>query len=203
MDENVATTRLSASVIRGEMKTALLDGDTHNYDLDRGFTRHPIDDNNGTGIVIKLGQPYIINSIKLLLWDKDMRFENTSYLLLNSFSSHNSAVLKFLTTSLRCAHRVYVLKPRGCHALSTYTISATQAYFCFGAIETNSSYYATSVVSMESLSFLKLKTYDTDKFPQGICCIRAHTHLINICRSRSGLDLDLEMSIHCISRSIF
>ncbi|GFR93773.1 BTB/POZ domain-containing protein 9 [Elysia marginata] len=73
MEENVATTRLSASVVRGEMKTALLDGDTHNYDLDRGFTRHPIDDNNGTGIVIKLGQPYIINSIKLLLWDKDMR----------------------------------------------------------------------------------------------------------------------------------
>lgn len=73
MEENVATTRLSASVIRGEMKTALLDGDTHNYDLDRGFTRHPIDDNNGTGIVIKLGQPYIINTIKLLLWDKDMR----------------------------------------------------------------------------------------------------------------------------------
>ncbi|CAL1546096.1 unnamed protein product [Lymnaea stagnalis] len=73
MEENVATIRLGATVIRGEMKTALLDGDTQNYDLDRGFTRHPIDGNNGHGIVIKLGQPYIINTIKLLLWDKDMR----------------------------------------------------------------------------------------------------------------------------------
>lgn len=73
MEENVATARLEAAVIRGEMKTALLDGDVQNYDLDRGFTRHPIDGNNGNGIVIKLGQPYIINTIKLLLWDKDMR----------------------------------------------------------------------------------------------------------------------------------
>lgn len=73
-EENVATTRLCAQVIRGEMKAALLDGDTINYDLDRGFTRHLIDDNNGQGIVIKLGQPYIINSIKLLLWDRDQRW---------------------------------------------------------------------------------------------------------------------------------
>lgn len=73
-EENVATTRLGAQVIRGEMKAALLDGDTINYDLDRGFTRHLIDDNNGQGIVIKLGQPYIINSIKLLLWDRDQRW---------------------------------------------------------------------------------------------------------------------------------
>lgn len=72
-EENIATTRHGATVIRGEMKAALLDGDTSNYDLDRGFTRHLIDDNNGQGIVIRLEQPYIINTIKLLLWDKDTR----------------------------------------------------------------------------------------------------------------------------------
>ncbi|PVD25748.1 hypothetical protein C0Q70_13408 [Pomacea canaliculata] len=72
-EENIATTRHGAQVIRGEMKAALLDGDIQNYDLDRGFTRHPIDDNNGQGIAVKLGHPYIINTIKLLLWDKDMR----------------------------------------------------------------------------------------------------------------------------------
>ncbi|XP_045185511.2 BTB/POZ domain-containing protein 9-like [Mercenaria mercenaria] len=72
-EENVATTRYGAQVIRGEMKAALLDGDTSTYDLDRGFTRHLIDDNNGQGIVIKLAQPYIINTIKLLLWDRDQR----------------------------------------------------------------------------------------------------------------------------------
>ncbi|KAK7103537.1 BTB/POZ domain-containing protein 9-like isoform X2 [Littorina saxatilis] len=72
-EDNVATTRHGAQVIRGEMKAALLDGDVQNYDLDRGFTRHPIDDNNGQGIAVKLGQPYIINTVKLLLWDRDMR----------------------------------------------------------------------------------------------------------------------------------
>ena len=72
-EDNVATTRHGAQVIRGEMKAALLDGDIQNYDLDRGFTRHPIDENSGHGIVIRLGQPYIINTIKMLLWDRDMR----------------------------------------------------------------------------------------------------------------------------------
>ena len=74
MEDNVATARLGATVARGELKSALLDGDTQNYDLDRGFTRHPIDDNKGTGIVVRLGQPYIINTIKLLLWDVDTRY---------------------------------------------------------------------------------------------------------------------------------
>ena len=69
----MATSRLQAQVVRGEMKAALLDGDTLNYDLDRGFTRHLIDDNNGQGIVIKLAQPYIVNTVKLLLWDRDQR----------------------------------------------------------------------------------------------------------------------------------
>ena len=72
-EENVATLRHGAQVIRGEMKAALLDGDNQNYDLDRGFTRHPIDDNEGQGIAVKLGQSSIINTVRLLLWDKDMR----------------------------------------------------------------------------------------------------------------------------------
>ncbi|XP_063426944.1 BTB/POZ domain-containing protein 9-like [Mytilus trossulus] len=73
VDENVATTRFGAQVMKGEMKQALLDGDSSNYDLDRGFTRHPIDDNYEAGVVIKLAQPYILNTFKLLLWDRDMR----------------------------------------------------------------------------------------------------------------------------------
>lgn len=72
-DQNIATMRHGAQVIRGEMKASLLDGDCQNYDLDRGFTRHPIDENNGGGIVIKLALPSIINNIKMLLWDRDMR----------------------------------------------------------------------------------------------------------------------------------
>lgn len=73
-EENVATPHHGAQVLCGEMKAALLDGDSQNYDLDRGFTRHPIDDNHGQGICIKLERPCIINTIKMLLWDRDMRF---------------------------------------------------------------------------------------------------------------------------------
>ncbi|XP_070579023.1 BTB/POZ domain-containing protein 9-like [Ptychodera flava] len=73
-EENVACMKHGGQVIRGEMKAALLDGDTTNYDLDRGFTRHPIEEPSGNGgIVIKLGKPCIINTIKMLLWDRDPR----------------------------------------------------------------------------------------------------------------------------------
>jgi BTB/POZ domain-containing protein 9 len=66
MDVNVAHSRMGAQVLQGEMRTALLDGDTTNYDMERGFTRHPIEEGNA-GIVVRLGQPYIVNHIKMLL----------------------------------------------------------------------------------------------------------------------------------------
>ena len=69
----MASQRHRAFVLRGEMKAALLDGNSASYDLDHGFTRHTIDDNNGQGIVVKLASPYIINTIKMLLWDRDIR----------------------------------------------------------------------------------------------------------------------------------
>ncbi|XP_013386966.1 BTB/POZ domain-containing protein 9-like isoform X2 [Lingula anatina] len=72
LNENIATMRHGAKLVRGEMKAALLDGDTLNYDLDRGFSRHPIDDTNGE-LVVELAQPSIINTARLLLWDRDMR----------------------------------------------------------------------------------------------------------------------------------
>lgn len=71
-DENVATSRHGAEVIEGEMPEFLLDGDTTNFDLDRGFTRHLILEGD-KGICIALGRPSIINTIKLLLWNKDSR----------------------------------------------------------------------------------------------------------------------------------
>ena len=61
-------------MIVGEVKSALLDGDSTNYDMERGFTRHPIDDSNDkAGIVVKLGMQCIINHFRMLLWDKDNR----------------------------------------------------------------------------------------------------------------------------------
>ncbi|XP_077856176.1 BTB/POZ domain-containing protein 9 isoform X1 [Macaca mulatta] len=72
-EENIATMKYGAQVVKGELKSALLDGDTQNYDLDHGFSRHPIDDDCRSGIEIKLGQPSIINHVRILLWDRDSR----------------------------------------------------------------------------------------------------------------------------------
>ncbi|KAE8600233.1 hypothetical protein XENTR_v10013142 [Xenopus tropicalis] len=72
-EENLATMKYGAQVVKGELRAALLDGDTQNYDLDHGFSRHPIEDDCRSGIQVKLGQPSIINHIRLLLWDRDSR----------------------------------------------------------------------------------------------------------------------------------
>ncbi|XP_051773855.1 BTB/POZ domain-containing protein 9 [Ctenopharyngodon idella] len=73
-EENIATMKHGAVVVKGELKSALLDGDTQNYDLDHGFSRHPIEEEGrAAGIQVRLGQPSIINHIRLLLWDKDSR----------------------------------------------------------------------------------------------------------------------------------
>ncbi|XP_048507554.1 BTB/POZ domain-containing protein 9 isoform X2 [Athalia rosae] len=73
LDENVAHPRLGAQVLQGEMRSSLLDGDTHTYDMERGYTRHAITDAQGHGILIKLGTQCIINHVKMLLWDRDLR----------------------------------------------------------------------------------------------------------------------------------
>uniref|UniRef100_A0A8C0JDQ1 F5/8 type C domain-containing protein n=1 Tax=Chelonoidis abingdonii TaxID=106734 RepID=A0A8C0JDQ1_CHEAB len=51
-------------------RNALLNGDTKNYDWDSGYTCHQL----GSGaIVVQLAQPFMIGSIRLLLWDCDDR----------------------------------------------------------------------------------------------------------------------------------
>ncbi|XP_060711332.1 BTB/POZ domain-containing protein 9 [Hemiscyllium ocellatum] len=72
-EENIAAMKYGAQVIGGELKAALLDGDTQNYDLDHGFCRHPIDEDCRSGIEVKLGQASILNHIRMLLWDRDSR----------------------------------------------------------------------------------------------------------------------------------
>jgi len=70
--DNVATIENSAVVIEGvsRSRNALLNGDTDNYDWDSGYTCHQL----GSGaIVVQLAQPYLINSMSLLLWDCDER----------------------------------------------------------------------------------------------------------------------------------
>jgi BTB/POZ domain-containing protein 9 len=72
-NENIALNRYQAIVTKGDFKSALLDGDVVNYDFDRGFTYHSIDDTTQNAIIVKLGNASIFNEIKLLLWDKDIR----------------------------------------------------------------------------------------------------------------------------------
>jgi BTB/POZ domain-containing protein 9 len=72
-NENYASNRYQALVVKGDFRTALLDGDVSNYDFDKGFTYHTIDDSNQNSIVVCLGNPSIFNEIKMLLWDKDIR----------------------------------------------------------------------------------------------------------------------------------
>lgn len=44
-------------------RAGLLDGESQLIDADRGFTRHQIDE-PGQGIVVKLGMPAIINTVR-------------------------------------------------------------------------------------------------------------------------------------------
>ncbi|XP_075256749.1 BTB/POZ domain-containing protein 9-like [Convolutriloba macropyga] len=70
-NENVALSDKGATVIQGEIKDRLFDGVEGQYDYDISHNRYPVDDKEG--IIVKLGKHYIINTIKLLLGDKDHR----------------------------------------------------------------------------------------------------------------------------------
>ncbi|XP_069092426.1 BTB/POZ domain-containing protein 9 isoform X2 [Pleurodeles waltl] len=104
-EENIATMKHGAQVVKGELKSALLDGDTQNYDLDHGFSRHPIDDDCRSGIEVKLGQPSIINHIRLLLWDRDSRY-------IRIVGTHNTVNKVFHLVAFECTftHKTFTLE---------------------------------------------------------------------------------------------
>ncbi|XP_052860138.1 BTB/POZ domain-containing protein 9 [Anopheles cruzii] len=75
-EENVASAKFNSRTILGEQRMALLDGDTVSYDLEHGYTRAAISagsSSDSTGIIVELGKMFIINHIKVLLWDRDTR----------------------------------------------------------------------------------------------------------------------------------
>lgn len=85
-DENIATTAHRAQVITGEPRQDLLEPKLSRvYDIDRGFAKHSIGDEQG--ITIELGEPFIINHLILRLWDKDPR--SYSYYVEVSVNSKN------------------------------------------------------------------------------------------------------------------
>lgn len=69
----MASHKYGGKVISGELPDALLDGDVYNYDMERGYTRHAINEIGDQSIIIKLSIPFIINHICMLLWDRDLR----------------------------------------------------------------------------------------------------------------------------------
>lgn len=70
----MATSVRGARVLSGDMRAALLDGDTDAYDMERGYTRHTINDApDNPGILVRLATTSIINHLRLLLWDRDNR----------------------------------------------------------------------------------------------------------------------------------
>ena len=73
-NENLAVARFGTKVLQGEMRSALLDGNTFHYDMEKGYTRHQINEVEDHGILIRLGTQALVNHIKMLLWDKDLRF---------------------------------------------------------------------------------------------------------------------------------
>lgn len=60
--------------MRSRCRNSLLDGNIENYDWDAGYTCHQL---SSGAIVVQLAQPYIIGSMRMLLWDCDDR--NYSY----------------------------------------------------------------------------------------------------------------------------
>ena len=71
--ENVANISASATVLEGvsRSRNALLNGNTRDYDWESGYTCHQL----GSGyIVVQLSQPYIISSMRYVLFDADAQY---------------------------------------------------------------------------------------------------------------------------------
>ncbi|VDO78593.1 unnamed protein product [Heligmosomoides polygyrus] len=70
---NVATIENNALVIEGvsRCRNALLNGQNSDYDWDNGYTCHQL---NSGAITVQLPQPYMISTMRLLLWDCDDRY---------------------------------------------------------------------------------------------------------------------------------
>ncbi|XP_055299673.1 BTB/POZ domain-containing protein 9 [Sitodiplosis mosellana] len=86
-EENVASAKFNSKTIKGELRSALLDGEVTNYDMEKGYTRHSITDTGDQCILVELGTISIINHIKMLLWDKDIR--SYSYYIETSVNQTN------------------------------------------------------------------------------------------------------------------
>ncbi|KAM0736057.1 BTB/POZ domain-containing protein 9 [Formica fusca] len=80
IDANVASPMHGAQVLQGEARSYLLNGDTESFDTILPFTWHVINNTQKRGILIKLGTRYIINHVKMLLWDHDRLYSYSFFI---------------------------------------------------------------------------------------------------------------------------
>ncbi|KAF9822442.1 hypothetical protein SFRURICE_017717 [Spodoptera frugiperda] len=88
-------------------RNALINGDTENYDWDQGYTCHQL----GSGaIVVQLAQPYLLSSIRMLLWDCDYR--HYSYYVETSLNNWDWEMVCDRTRESCRSWQVIYFKPR-------------------------------------------------------------------------------------------
>ncbi|KAM3176902.1 hypothetical protein ACTXT7_005598 [Hymenolepis weldensis] len=95
---NVTTIHHGATVLEGvsRLRNSLIDGDVSVYNLNYGFTCHQL--GNGS-IDVQLSQPFLVSSMRFLLWDLDSRAY--SYIVEVSQDHSNWSVV-FDATQLLC-----------------------------------------------------------------------------------------------------
>jgi len=106
-ENNLAQECHGAEVLSGEFRDTLF-GEYTYYDLERGFTRHLIGEEDKQGIIIGLGRPSIINNITLHLWDKDHR--SYSYTVECSLDNQNwTLIVNYSKYLCRSRQNIYFL----------------------------------------------------------------------------------------------
>ncbi|VUZ56121.1 unnamed protein product, partial [Hymenolepis diminuta] len=95
---NVTTIHHGATVLEGvsRLRNSLIDGDVSVYNLNYGFTCHQL--GNGS-IDVQLSQPFLVSSMRFLLWDLDSRAY--SYIVEVS-QDHSNWNVVFDATQLLC-----------------------------------------------------------------------------------------------------
>lgn len=74
MNENVASKKHNARVMQENSDgVSILDELDHPYDTEKGYVRHNISSRNDEGIIVELANNFLINHIKMHLWDCDTR----------------------------------------------------------------------------------------------------------------------------------
>ncbi len=106
---NVASIQHGAFVLEGvsRSRNALINGDYKNYDWDSGYTCHQL----GSGsISIQLAQPFVLSSMRLLLWDCDNR--SYSYCIETSLDQSSWQMCADKRNEACRSWQVFVFPPR-------------------------------------------------------------------------------------------